>query len=165
MCNDIVATRRTERPTRGLGQVTAVYTGGRESLIWEGLRAALPEGSSILVESDGTIRYTNRGLDGSEPPSPPEGFQVVDEWTFRCVWPACRGRAFTARVCEGVLRISAACIEPAAGTFGSAVTCGQCRGCPRRKPIEVRLPGRRVISLPPLPTAAHSSRPETHGTA
>ena len=160
-CNDcqkpqVQPASRSESPARGLGTVSVVYTGRPESAIWEGLRSALPPDSSIVLESDGTIRYTQRGLDGSEPPSPPEGFEVVDEWTFRSTWSACRGRTFIATVTPCGLDITAVCMEPAAEAFGAPVSCGWCCRCPQRKPIDVQGPVRRAVNLPPLP-ARHKS--------
>lgn len=134
-CNDC----KEQTTACGLGNVAVVYTGGPESTIWEGLKAALPADSSITLDNDGTIRYVS-----GTPPSPPEGFQVVDDWTFRSAWPTCRGRVFIATMRKCGLAISAVCMEPGE-EFGSPVSCDWCANCGWRRPIEVRQPERRAF--------------------
>lgn len=140
-CNDCSKTRSEkhplrapETPSRGLGKVTIVYTGGPVEAIWQGLRAALPADSDhVTLDDDGTIRYTKNGPGGDEPPGPPEGFEVVDDWTFRSLWKPCRGQAFIAEVQEcGCLNITTVCFG-LCETFGNPVSLGQCERCENRQ--------------------------------
>lgn len=131
-----------QKLTYGLGHVAVIYTGGPESMIWEGLRATLPADSNITLGSDGTIRYVS-----GVPPSPPEGFQAIDDWTFKSIWPTCRSRVFMATVRECGLAISAVCMEPGEA-FGSPVSCDWCASCQHQRPIKVKQP-KRVFTLPP----------------
>jgi hypothetical protein len=149
--------RRTEQPLRapetaplGPGPVTIIHTGGPVSTIWAGVRASIPASCDwVTIDDEGTIRYTKKGPDGTQPPSPPEGFEIVDELTFQSRWEPCRGRAYIAEVREcGCLHITAVCMVAGSGSYGSAVSREQCGECDHKQPIVEPLPLNRI---PPRP--------------
>jgi len=92
-----------------------VYSGGMDESFYKLVGHPIPEQDENIILQYGWPSVDERGwihYTGGQAPPRPEGYEAVDERTFKPVWPSCSYRMLRVELQDsGLLRVDGMCIN------------------------------------------------------
>lgn len=90
----------------------------------------IPTLTVAKMDAHGVLSYPKDG----PKPACPEGFEAIDDYTFKPLWPNCKMRMGGLKYLENKeVEIKMICNHPEAPHFSKFVVLDDCAGCPLRR--------------------------------